>query len=183
MSFILNNHKNLDDIESEIFNAMKSVTEDFEKLPMNERNNYWITDNIKRKIGEVGEKKGYSICSSIHDSEWLYDLIWYQNKEGGGLSKLNLALESELSNRKPAGLKYDFEKILVANSDYRVFICFNEGNFEHPNNVNRLINLFDESVSTYCNLPNNSRVLVLIWDDYNTGEVYPHLIIKKNSSI
>ena len=75
------------------------------------------------------------------------------------------------------GLKFDFGKILVANAENRVVISFAYGgNFDFPNNVNSLIDLYIKSVQNYKLLPKNSRVLVLIWEDFMEGEIHPYLI-------
>lgn len=169
---------NKENIEKMIIQAFKNVTEEFGKLTDEQRTNKYITESLKKKVGEVGIHLGYEVSSSVHDSEWLYDLIWYENNGDNHLEKLVLALESELSDRSFQGLKYDFEKLLVANADFRVFICFNEGNYDYPANVDRLVAFFEAAVSSYKNLPLNSRILVLVWDDWMTGEVHPHLIVK-----
>ena len=87
-------------------------------------------------------------------------------------------MESELSARNHNSLKYDFEKLLLANADMRVMICFGEGNFTFPKNINQLIDLFEKSYNSYLNLKPNSRTLLLVWDDYMTGNIFPYLLIK-----
>lgn len=174
-----NNVENLDAIEHQIFKAVEKVALEFENQPKEQRGNTWITSKIKQYIGKVGEENNWDICSTEHDGEWLYDLVWYRNDSNNCMEKVGLVLESELSDRKPQGLKYDFEKILAANSDFRAFICFVEPNFDYPNNVNRQLEMFEKSVAAYKNLPKGARILVLIWEDFTHGHIYPHLIIKE----
>jgi len=75
------------------------------------------------------------VSSSEHDAEWLFDLVAYTNNDEGSLRTVELALESELSARKEHDLKVDFEKLLAANCERKVMICFAEGNFRYPSSA------------------------------------------------
>lgn len=133
----------------------------------------WITDEIKEKIENLGKKYDYVTPST----EFLYDLSWCKY-ENGILDEMVLALESELSLRSIKGLREDFNKLLVANVKYRVFICFEYNHVKFPESVNNLIDDLEESFDKCKNLNKNSRLLLLVCDDYNNGKVYPYLMIK-----
>lgn len=59
-----------------------------------------------------------------------------------------------------------------------IFTFRAEPNLIYPSNISNRIAYFDRAVATCKNLRPGDRVLVLIWDDWKTGEVFPHLIIK-----
>ncbi|HNL84608.1 MAG TPA: hypothetical protein PKO18_05155 [Chitinophagales bacterium] len=168
----------MSELEQKIQKSLERVRDEYTQLDVNLKNQKWITNKIKEYLGELGSSFGYEISSSFHNQEWLYDVVWYKNNENNILEKTILVVESELSNRSINSLKYDFEKLLLSNSDLRVMICFGQGNFNFPQNVNGIIESFNNYVTTYQNLNSGDRILILVWDDYMTGEVYPHLIIK-----
>jgi len=109
----------IDEIEAKICKAIRSVPID------SLRGDGAWTKAIFKAIADLGTKMGYQICSSRSDGEydsgWLYDLIWYENDEKGQLKSLPLILESEW-NRNYAGIKYDFEKLLIARAKYKIMI-------------------------------------------------------------
>ena len=111
MSEYFSHPEELDEIELKIILIMKEIIRDYrEKFGKQGGSNEWITDAIKDRIGELGYKREYDVCSSRHDGEWLFDLAWYRKAPTGHLQSLELVLESELSDRKPHELQYDYEK-------------------------------------------------------------------------
>ena len=178
---VKNNSIGLNIIEDSILKTIEKIRDDYDLFPKGDgnRNNKWITNTIKERIGKIGYENKYDVASTIDDNEWLFDLVWYQNNDKGHLEKAALTLECELSDRNINGLKYDFEKLLISNSDHRIFICFAKGNYNFPQNVNELLEFFDTAVNSYLNLNIGSRILILIWEDYMNGDIHPHLIIKK----
>jgi hypothetical protein len=60
-----------------------------------------------------------------------------------------------------------------------IFTFRAEPNLIYPSNVNNRIAYFNLAVTTCQNLRPGDRVLVLIWDDWKTGVVFPHLITKR----
>ena len=87
-------------------------------------NSFW-TKEIKRVFIELGHKEGFKVCAHGVDTadakEWLYDLVWYRDDENGRLESVPLVLESEWE-AKYEGIKYDFEKLLLARTVYKVMI-------------------------------------------------------------
>jgi hypothetical protein len=61
-----------------------------------------------------------------------------------------------------------------------MFTFRTKSNYHQPSNVNNRITYFNRAMATCQNLHPGDRVLVLIWDDRKTGEVFPHLIVKKS---
>ena len=91
------------------------------------------TEIIKKAFGKLGERQNWNVCASSRkpngkprfESEWLLDLIWYRYiAKKGGKNKgliIGLAIESEWSHHF-SDLRYDFEKLIVIKSPYKVFI-------------------------------------------------------------
>ena len=137
--------------------------------------NTGITKKIKDKIGKLGYEKKYEVASSIHNGEWLYDLVWFK-EENEILIDVGLVLESELSDRSVKGLRFDFEKLLLANCEIKVFICMAENNY-NSQSVNNVKSILKESFDKFKSNEKN-RILLLIWDDFNTGLTYPFILTK-----
>ena len=175
---VKNNFYNLSELEKLLWTTLEKIRDEYELIPKEQKNNTWITGKIKEYFGDLDCGIACDVASSIHGGGWMYDLVWYCNNENWYLEKTVLILESELSDRSTKGLKYDFEKLLLSNADLRLMICFGAGNYNYPKNVNDLIALFEESIKVYKNIAIGSRTLVLIWEDFETGDIYPHLIIK-----
>lgn len=136
------------------------------------------TYEIKKRLAELGRRYEYKTCTSGFkdecDSEWLYDLVWYK-EEGEGDSKtlidVPLVLESEWNILFPP-IKYDFEKLLVANARLKVMIC-------QSNNINKehRLNYFRDAVAKY-QINKNDDVYLIALLDYHTEEFYFETIEK-----
>lgn len=141
------------------------------------------TSAIKRRVGLLGQKSGYNIRSTFHNKEWLYDLVWHNESENH-LHSLKLVLESELCHRSNnfegrVGLLWDFEKLLVSTAEIKVMVCCNEGNRDYPNNIVRVRNFFENAFRKFT-APTDIRVLLVIIDDYFSGDVIPHVMDSKD---
>jgi hypothetical protein len=110
---------NTQQVEDQIVSALKSIPEQF---PNGGSNPEW-TKAILLTIGKLGKKLGYDICGlrEHFQSAWLFDLCWYSSTPDGELLDMPLALESEW-DVKYAGIKYDFEKLLIAKSKFKVLV-------------------------------------------------------------
>ncbi len=170
----------LDNVESALWDILKNIVIEYDQLPKEQQSSIeWITDRILNEIGIYGvEKQDCEVVSKNHMCAWLYDLVLYRNNEEGFLVDTFLVLESELSSRRLPDLRYDFEKLLASNSIYKVFICFGQGNYNYPGSINNIIEYLEKSVQANRQLTKDSRILLLIWSDYCTGEVHPYLMIK-----
>lgn len=134
------------------------------------------TKGIKEVIGSIGLQMNYGVAASGNNNfeyEWLYDIIWYETNDSGFL-KLKLAVESELCYDL-GQIKYDFDKLLVTNAELRIMICMS---FPHGKGFEQIYRQCLNSVTNYELLPIGSRFLLLIWDDYDSGEFKPYLIVK-----
>jgi len=110
-------------IEEKIVNCIKGLSNQ-----VMGKSNRISTDMVKSVFVRLGHSLQWQVCATSPEagvySEWLFDLTWYKyNKDadlGLGL-EIGLVLESEWSNHY-SDLKYDFEKLLVAKSPYKVFV-------------------------------------------------------------
>lgn len=170
---------NLNNIETAIWKAVSDYASAYHaKYPNGGQGNTMITKALLQEIGKVGIANKYTVKSKEHKKEWLFDMVWYRANERHKITEFNLALESELSQSAEWGLQEDFDKLLTTNAQYRIFICFAKPRVENPECVNTRISFFNEIFATCTTLPKGSRILALIWDDNNTGIVYPHLMVK-----
>jgi hypothetical protein len=124
-----------DDIELKIKTILEKVAEQSREeggLP-----DSWWTKRIKSELCNLGHENGYSVsateCERLEKApetgEWLFDLIW---AKGDGhpwiFREMPLAMECEWSLDDDE-IWWDFEKLLVIRSKYRIFI-FNKRNKE-----------------------------------------------------
>ena len=85
------------------------------------------THLIKETIGQLGKRLGQGVaasgCKCADDGEWLYDMMWYERDARGFFTRQSLVLESEwFSPPREAAVDSDFEKLLQAKADVRVWI-------------------------------------------------------------
>ncbi len=166
-------------IEKEIISTLKQiVAEYFERnKSKKEVDIKWVTSQIKEQIGVIGYNENYDVASSVHDGEWLYDLIWYTKDSRNNTLTVPLVLESEISDRTERGLKFDFEKLLLSKSEFKVFICMAESNY-NSNSVSNVKEFLQDSFMSNQMFEKGERVLLLIWDDYETGAIKEFLLEK-----
>lgn len=134
------------------------------------------TYRIKELLGQAGTQMGYQVCSTGFDcyhGEWLYDLVWYEENDEKRLISVPLIVESEW-NRGFGNIKYDFEKLLLANADHRLMICQ-----ARPKHINSLLEYFTNAVKDYKLLKSGDRFLIAILDDYMSGNFIYKIIIKE----
>ena len=111
---------NTQQIEDQIVSALKSIPSQF---PNGGSNREW-TKAILLAIGKLGQELNYQVCGlrEHFQSAWLFDLCWYSSTAPDGkLLDMPLALESEW-DVKYEGIKYDFEKLLIAKSKFKVLV-------------------------------------------------------------
>jgi hypothetical protein len=111
--------------------AIKQSLNDFEReahLTGITGDSNW-TYGIKHRLMNLGWKHDYQVSAGGFpgecEPEWLYDMVWYR-EEGEGedkrLTEVALVVESEWKSDF-RNIKYDFEKLLVANASLRLMIC------------------------------------------------------------
>jgi len=81
------------------------------------------TRGVKQALVDVGRRNGFLAgaqgCDADHP-EWLYDVFWFQLDPAKHLTDVPLVAECEWAG--PPAVKYDFEKLLVARSKYRIMV-------------------------------------------------------------
>jgi hypothetical protein len=106
-------------IEDQIVSALKAIPSQF---PNGARNPEW-TKAVKLAIGLLGKKLDYEICGLKPPflEGWLYDLCWYSEAPDGKLLDVPLVLEVEWLTKYDK-IKYDFEKLLIAKSKFKIMV-------------------------------------------------------------
>lgn len=78
-----------------------------------------------REMSQTLEALGHSEVkcrSSKNGGEWLYDLVWHRVDQAGNLIEVVLAMEIEMSYMDECIKRHDFNKLLQADSTYKVFV-------------------------------------------------------------
>jgi len=80
--------------------------------------------DIKLRFQKEGNMLQYRSrpSSDTNAGEWLYDFVWREFDDKGNLLGLKLAMEIEVSDMSEKGIKYDFNKLLQADSDYKILV-------------------------------------------------------------
>jgi hypothetical protein len=148
---------NTQQIEDQIVSALKSIPSQF---PNGGCNREW-TKAILLAIGTLGQKLGYAVCGlrEHFQSAWLFDLCWYSSAPDGKLLDMPLVLESEW-DVKYAGLKYDFEKLLIAKSKFKVLVFQASGQ-----TVTDYYKEFEQGIRTYQGGSVGEVYLLACYDD------------------
>ena len=113
-----------DDVEQEIMSALDAIV-GADKKAGGLADSEW-TEMIKTKLTELGRKHGYGVSASgckepADTGEWLFDLVWCDGKDNPWeFWEMPLAMECEWSTNK-GDIEYDFEKLLVTRTKYRLF--------------------------------------------------------------
>lgn len=164
--------------EAEIIKILNKFSEEYYQQ-LNRSSNY-VTNSIKKLIGDYGcsEVVKCEVCTSgfpdYFNNEWLYDMVWYkEDLTTKQLISVELVLELEQHVRGIADIKYDFEKLLVANAKVRVIIC-TTGKIP----ITDIQKYFSEAFNRYSGLKKGDRILTIIWDDSDTGKFIPQLLVK-----
>ncbi|AMO56232.1 hypothetical protein GZ77_05315 [Endozoicomonas montiporae] len=79
---------------------------------------------IKMKFRDEGAKLGLRSRPSYVTGagEWLYDFIWREFDHSGNLIGVKLAMEIEMSDMNLKGIRYDFNKLLQSDAEYKVMV-------------------------------------------------------------
>jgi hypothetical protein len=111
-------------------------------------------------------------------TEWLYDLHWYTEVKGCDYQPTGLPLVVECEwepNRRKAkkkvpysGIKFDFQKLLVANASLRLMIFIKR---KHDK-ICELDEYFNKAIESFRNLEANSKFLFIAFDEEKEGFYY-----------
>ncbi|HWZ21618.1 MAG TPA: hypothetical protein VNW06_03130 [Cytophagaceae bacterium] len=112
--------------------------------------------------------------------EWLYDLHWYTEADDPYLpTTLPLVMECEWHQKRKgdskvpySGIKYDFQKLLVANSELRLMIFL----IKKEDDLLELDQYFDRAIENYKHLEKKSRFLFIAFDEKIKGFHYTEKI-------
>lgn len=155
---------NLEKIEKQICDAIRPFAKYALEDELTDRQ--W-TSEMKEIIGDIGRDNKYEVCATgfpdKFSSEWLFDITWYLNDSNGNLTDVPLVLESEWGP-KIEEIKYDFEKLLVANAKYKVMI-FQGSTDDIPNIIDQL----KQSIKNFKLIKKQDRYLFIAYD-WNIGE-------------
>ena len=120
------------------------------------------TNSFKEQLAELGKNYGNEVCTSgfadLYNNEWLYDMVWYKENDKKYLIEVSLVVESEWGGHLNQ-IKFDFEKLLTANSTHKLMICQS-----HPSNYDTLIEYFDEAIDCYQLNKIGERYLIAVLD-------------------
>lgn len=132
---------------------------------------------IKDSLAKEGLLRGYEICTSgfkdEYNSEWLFDMVWYKEDEQKRLIDVPLVVESEWSTNHKQ-IKFDFEKLLVANAEHKLMIC---QSYDH--NKEDLEKYFYEAIQCYKLNRKGERYLIAILDKDPNVETFAFPIFEK----
>jgi hypothetical protein len=102
---------------------------------------------------------------TFKNSEWLFDLHWYvEGKQPYTTISLPLVMECEWQQKRRgdrkvafSGIKYDFQKLLIANAEFRLMIF----NVVKPTDFDQLSEYFEDNINTYKHLPSGAKFLFI----------------------
>ncbi len=148
---------------NQILNEIKGDTNKFWSIGVFE-----ILNKIKKDNNKIACSK---LESSLKDcGEWLFDYVEYSenvisfnNSNYSVLSDIHLIAECEWDFYRKENyfidLKYDFEKLLVGKSNYRLFI------FENDNlqKAKEIINNLKTIALNFGKFQKNERILFAVW--------------------
>ena len=111
---------------------------------------------------------------TFKNSEWLYDLHWYvEGKNQYTTTRLPLVMECEWQQKRKgdrkvdfSGIKYDFQKLLVANAEFRLMIF----KVLRPTDFDHLTEYFEDNINNYQHLPSGSKFLFIAF--YDKGRTF-----------
>ena len=120
---------------------------------------------------ELGFKTSIGGFPEQFEPEWLFDVVWYIENSNGQLLNVPLVVESEW-DKKYGGIKYDFEKLLLANAERRLMICQAKESYQ----INLIENLLN-AVNVYKHNTGNRYLIAILNCDTDDKFTF-HLIVK-----
>jgi hypothetical protein len=158
------------------------------------------TTKLFEVLTELGDSLNYKVYShglskeflekhnhKFKNREWLYDLHWYTEKKDKGCMPLTLPLIVECEWRKRKSddkdekekhgeIKYDFQKLLISNSDLRLMLF----TVKNEDEANKLYKYFREAIDTYTPLQAESKFLFVGFCFEKKGFYYTKLVKQCN---
>lgn len=143
---------------------------------------------IKNIVAEAKNKHEFG-DHKFSNREWLFDIHWYRDYDHYCPQDLTLVAESELGNRRIediskqsySSVKYDFQKLLVANAKLRLLI-FRVSDLDYLyNSDSGLAAYFVKSIEAYDCLTVGSKFLFICF--FKNEVLFRELKKKQNASI
>ena len=181
-----------DKLSKTIIKELGDTTEDFFLFDTKVRPQR--TRLIKDKLALLGHNKfKYKVYANglspnltqlnggtFKNSEWLFDLHWYvEGKNPYTTTRLPLVMECEWQQKRKgdrkvafSGIKYDFQKLLVSNAEFRLMIF----KIKNLNDFNFLSEYFEDNISNYEQLLKNSKFLFIAFYDKEKTFYYTEII-------
>lgn len=107
-------------------------------------------------FGKLGRDLGYRVSChqsnypTADDGEWMYDMTWWQPGKNNHLVSMPMVLETELNrtSKQHDNLDDDFQKLIQARADIRVWISTSPDNpRKHIDNCKEQIQSFSGTMS------------------------------------
>lgn len=165
-----------DKIEKKIEEILEKIAEQADEDGI--YNNEWWTKKIKSELCKLGHENKVVVCASrcedADSGEWLLDLIWIKGDEKSlcTLVEMPLAMECEWSLDN-VEICWDFEKLLIVRSKYRIFI------FNKPKNeeVERIFSKLENTIHNFKSSQPGDRYLLagFSWEDCKFR--FQHIIV------
>lgn len=152
--------KTFNSFENEIISTLNKAVKYLHDNQIYGDNNW--TRCFKERLADLGRKYQNDICTSgfadLYNNEWLFDMVWYKLNDKKYMTEVSLVVESEWGSHIDQ-IKFDFEKLLTANSTHKLMICQS-----HPSNYDGLIAYFEEAINCYQMNKIGERYLVAVLD-------------------
>ncbi len=169
--------KTLDGIEKEIKLCLENVVKEYLAENGIDRDKAgWWTKRIKNCLCQLGHNRNYIVnangCEAADDNiEWLFDMIWWAGSDYN-FEELILAMECEWSLSEYE-IWWDFYKLLVVRSKYRVFI-FNRSNDEL---IKNMFDQFKETIKNFKSSNCGDRYLLAGYSPTKVDFIFEHLVV------
>ncbi|WP_022943261.1 hypothetical protein [Psychromonas hadalis] len=130
---------------------------------------------IKNRFRDEGANLGYKSRPSYvtNAGEWLYDFVWRQFNDDGHLINVVLTMEIEVSEMHEKGIQYDFDKLLQADSMYKILVF----QLKTEGEVNQALLNFKLATESY-NSKSDSEYLLCGWCTSKNEFIYSDFKIK-----
>lgn len=117
----------------------------------------------------------------FRNAEWLFDLHWYtEGKNPYTTVSLPLIMECEWQQKRKgdkvnefSGIKYDFQKLLVSNAEFRLMIF----KVTKPTDFAKLSDYFEDNIGNYKHLEKGSKFLFIAFSERE--KTFYYQLIKK----
>ena len=161
-----------DDEELAVRERLEALATRWRQIEIADRD---ATRELKDALGHLGTSLGYTAhCSGgdfSHHGEWLFDVTWVKLDEERYITSVPLVAESEWS---PGEVEDDFEKLLLARSDHRLFV------FWAPDEVRAKTRLaeLEEFVRRFRPSCVGDRYLFACWTDTEEAFLFRQLTVE-----